>query len=97
MYKRQQQDGWGVHIGMRGQLALASYAYLYLEPRVGLMEDQVSQAFTWHGLSLIHIYYNICLDHERHIGDAFGAGLTYGYSFSLRYPYPAPMLASRLQ
>lgn len=44
-----QQDGWGVHIGMRGQLALASYAYLYLEPRVGLMEDQVSQAFTWHG------------------------------------------------
>ena len=44
-----QQDGWGVHIGMRGQLALARYAYLYLEPRVGLMEDQVSQAFTWHG------------------------------------------------
>ena len=42
-------DGWGVHLGMRGQLALASYAYAYLETRAGLMDDKVSMCPTWHG------------------------------------------------
>lgn len=45
----EKQDGWGVHLGLRGQLVLADYAYLYLEPRAGLMEDQVSMCPTWHG------------------------------------------------
>lgn len=47
--KGQSVDGWGIHLGLRGQLALAKYAYFYLEPRAGLMDDKVSMCPTWHG------------------------------------------------
>lgn len=41
--------GFGGHIGLRGQAAISPYTYFYIEPRAGLMEDNVSQAYTWHG------------------------------------------------
>lgn len=43
------QNGFGLHIGLRGQVALSHFTYAYLEPRIGLIEDQVSQVNTWHG------------------------------------------------
>ena len=43
------ENGFGIHLGLRGQLALAKYAYLYVEPRFGLIEDQVSQFTNVHG------------------------------------------------
>lgn len=47
--RHQWQNGWGVHLGMRGQLALSSFTYAYVEPRIGLIEDQVSHIASWHG------------------------------------------------
>lgn len=43
------QNGLGVHIGLRGQWALSNFTYAFLEPRIGLIDDQVSQVETWHG------------------------------------------------
>lgn len=43
------QDGFGLHIGLRGQVALSHFTYAYMEPRIGLVADQVSQVDTWHG------------------------------------------------
>lgn len=37
------KNGFGVHIGLRGQLAMSKYSYVYLEPRFGLIEDDVTQ------------------------------------------------------
>lgn len=41
--------GLGAHVGLRGQLALSRFTYAYLEPRFGLVEDQISHVNTWHG------------------------------------------------
>ena len=41
--------GFGVHMGMRGQLALSRFAYAYLEPRMGLIDDNAPQTWTEHG------------------------------------------------
>jgi hypothetical protein len=41
--------GIDVHLGLRGQLALSRNVYAYLEPRFGLVEDQISQVNNWHG------------------------------------------------
>ncbi len=43
------ENGFGLHIGLRGQVALSHFTYAYVEPRIGLIEDQVSQVNTWHG------------------------------------------------
>ncbi len=43
------ESGFGGHIGLRGQAAISPYTYFYIEPRAGLMQDDVSQAYTWHG------------------------------------------------
>ncbi|HBN46339.1 MAG TPA: hypothetical protein DD401_01460 [Prevotella sp.] len=43
------QNGFGLHIGLRGQVSLSHFTYAYMEPRIGLVEDQVSQVNTWHG------------------------------------------------
>lgn len=42
------EHGLGIHAGLRGQIALSDFAYAYVEPRMGLVEDQVSQVYTWH-------------------------------------------------
>lgn len=41
------------------------------------------QAGHFLGLAGVAANYNLLLDNKRHNGDAFGAGLTYGYSFVL--------------
>lgn len=41
--------GFGMHLGLRGQLALSKFTYAYLEPRIGLIEDNVSQVINLHG------------------------------------------------
>lgn len=48
-YDNNNEWGLGVHLGLRGQLAINRFAYLYLEPRFGLYEDQISQVSTWRG------------------------------------------------
>ncbi len=48
-YQGNWENGFGLHIGLRGQVALSHFTYAYLEPRIGLIEDQVSQVNTWHG------------------------------------------------
>lgn len=48
-YQGNWEKGFGLHIGLRGQVALSHFTYAYLEPRIGLMEDQVAQVNTWHG------------------------------------------------
>lgn len=42
-------NGYGVHIGARGQFAMSPFTYFYIEPRFGIMQDDVSQNATWHG------------------------------------------------
>ena len=42
--------GFGAHLGLRGQLALSDITYLYLEPRVGVTQEGVSQTDTWRNL-----------------------------------------------
>ena len=42
-------NGYGVHIGARGQFAISPFTYFYVEPRFGIMQDDVSQNATWHG------------------------------------------------
>lgn len=54
-----------------------------LTPEVRYWFSARPQARHYLGIMGLATNYNICLDHERHIGDAFGAGLTYGYSFPL--------------
>ena len=41
--------GIDIHIGLRGQLALSRNVYAYLEPRFGLIEDQISGVNYWRG------------------------------------------------
>lgn len=41
--------GMGAHIGLRGQVALSPFTYFYIEPKIGLVSDRLSQAETWHG------------------------------------------------
>lgn len=48
-YEGNWENGFGLHIGLRGQVALSHFTYAYLEQRIGLIEDQVSQVNTWHG------------------------------------------------
>jgi hypothetical protein len=43
------ETGFGVHLGLRGQLALSKYSYAYLEPRFGLIQDEVTQFHNVHG------------------------------------------------
>ena len=54
-----------------------------ITPEVRYWFSARPQARHYLGIMGLATNYNICLDHERHIGDAFGAGLTYGYSFPL--------------
>lgn len=39
--------GFGAHFGLRGQMALSPFTYLYIEPKLGLQSDRLSQAYTW--------------------------------------------------
>lgn len=41
-------NGFGLHLGLRGQLALSHFTYAYVEPRIGLIADNASQVDTWH-------------------------------------------------
>lgn len=43
------EHGLGVRLGLRGQVALSPFTYFYLEPRIGIMDDNVSQQLNWHG------------------------------------------------
>ena len=40
--------GFGVHVGLRSQVKLMRYNYLYVEPRVGVLSNGVTQLPTWH-------------------------------------------------
>ena len=40
--------GFGARLGLRGQLAVNDYIYVWLEPRASLMQDDVSQIETTH-------------------------------------------------
>lgn len=42
--------GWGAHLGLRGQYAFSPYTYIYMEPRVGFLSDDVGFSETWRGL-----------------------------------------------
>lgn len=42
-----EETGWGVHLGLRGQYAFSPYTYLYIEPTAGLLSDNVPQSPTW--------------------------------------------------
>lgn len=42
--------GFGAHMGLRGQMALSDFTYVYMEPRVGVTQDNVSQSQTWRNL-----------------------------------------------
>lgn len=42
--------GFGAHLGLRGQLAMSDITYFYAEPRVGVVQDNVSQVQTWRNL-----------------------------------------------
>lgn len=46
---RHNEYGLGAHVGLRGQVALSPFTYFYVEPRIGLIEDDVAQVSTWHG------------------------------------------------
>lgn len=41
--------GLGAHLGLRGQVALSPFTYFYVEPRLSVMQDDVSQMASWHG------------------------------------------------
>ena len=41
--------GLGAHLGLRGQVALSPFTYFYVEPRIGLVQDDATQAPSWHG------------------------------------------------
>lgn len=38
---------WGTHLGLRGQLRLSDYTYLYVEPRAGLYSENLFRMDTW--------------------------------------------------
>lgn len=38
---------YGTHLGLRGQLRLSDYTYLYVEPRAGLYSDNLFRMETW--------------------------------------------------
>lgn len=48
------EKGWGAHVGLRGQYNLpgvdkeSGYTYLYVEPRLGLLSDNIPQVGCWH-------------------------------------------------
>lgn len=42
-------NGIDVHIGLRGQVALSPFTYFYIEPRIGVIDDDVSLLQNWHG------------------------------------------------
>lgn len=42
------ERGLGFHLGLRGQYALSPYTYAYVEPRMSLLPDGISQVETWH-------------------------------------------------
>lgn len=41
--------GLGAHLGLRSQMAMSPYTYFFVEPRIGVQQDDASQAYTWHG------------------------------------------------
>lgn len=41
-------NGFGMHVGLRGQFAMSLFTYFYVEPRFGIMQDNVPQVATWH-------------------------------------------------
>lgn len=45
--KHSTKSGLETHIGLRGQLETSPYTYFYVEPRVGIAQDDVSQVSTW--------------------------------------------------
>ena len=47
---RHNDHGFGAPLGLRGQLALSDFTYLYLEPRAGVVQDNVSQVQSWRNL-----------------------------------------------
>lgn len=42
--------GFGAHLGLRSQFAFSDITYVYLEPRVGVVQDNVSQVESWRNL-----------------------------------------------
>ena len=47
--KGQNDHGVGVHLALRSQIAMSPYTYFFVEPRIGVQQDDVSQANNDHG------------------------------------------------
>ena len=45
-----EDHGFGAHLGLRGQVAISDISYFYIEPRVGVVQDGVSQVESWRNL-----------------------------------------------
>lgn len=42
-------SGAGLRLGLRGQVRLSHYTYLYVEPQIGIYSDKVAHLDTWQG------------------------------------------------
>lgn len=49
-HEGQSAKGVGFHLGMRGQYAFSPYTYMYIEPRGGILNDDVTHAPNWRGI-----------------------------------------------
>lgn len=47
--KGQNDHGLGAHLALRSQVAMSPYTYFYIEPRIGVQQDDVSQSYNFHG------------------------------------------------
>ncbi len=76
--------GFGAHIGLRGQARLSRCTYLYLEPRVGIIQDDVPQVYTWHNYRpvasvMAGVGYRMAYGDKRfHFTDSTGLSKTAG-------------------
>lgn len=43
------RSGAGLRLGLRGQVRLSHYTYLYIEPQIGIYSDNVAHLDTWQG------------------------------------------------
>ena len=43
------KDVFGAHVGLRGQVRLSDYTYLYVEPRLGMYTDELIHSKNWRG------------------------------------------------
>ena len=60
--------GFGAHLGMRGQFAFSDITYFYLEPHVGVAQDNVAQTATWrnlHPMASVTMGFGVRMPDER--------------------------------